>query len=109
MGIELDTDAVARLRDAVSGTVYVRGDEGLAAEVSCFNPAIRHDPDIVVAVASEADVAEAVRFARSAGLPVRVQCTGHGAEAPISGGMIVSTRKLDGLSIDAEARLARIG
>lgn len=108
MGIELDTTAVARLRDAVTGTVYIRGDEGLAAEVTCFNPAIRHDPDIVVAVAAEDDVAEAVRFARSAGLPVHVQATGHGAEAPIIGGMIISTRGLDGLSIDAETRLAHI-
>ena len=109
MGIELDTNAVARLRDSISGTVYVRGDEGLAAEVACFDPAIRHDPDVVVAVASDDDVAEAVRFARAAGLPVRVQATGHGAEAPIVGGMIVSTRGLDSLSIDAGTRLARIG
>lgn len=109
MGIELDTEAVARLRDAVTGTVYLRGDEGLAAEIACFNPAIRHDPDIVVAVASEDDVAAAVRFARAAGLPVRVQCTGHGAEAPIAGGMIISTRGLDALSIDGVSRLARIG
>ncbi|MFP3467369.1 FAD-binding oxidoreductase [Leifsonia sp. SIMBA_070] len=109
MGIELDTSAVARLRAAVTGTVYVRGEEGLAAEISCFNPAIRHDPDIVVAVASEEDVVEAVGFAREAGLPVRVQATGHGAEAPIVGGMIVSTRGLDRLSIDAEARRAHIG
>ncbi|WP_431246245.1 FAD-binding oxidoreductase [Leifsonia xyli] len=109
MGIELDTNAVARLRDSVTGTVYVRGDEGLAAEVSCFNPAIRHDPDIVVAVAGEDDVVEAVRFAREAGLPVRVQATGHGAESPISGGMIVSTRGLDGLSVDPATGLARIG
>ena len=109
MGIELDTNAVARLRDAITGTVYVRGDEGLAAEVACFNPAIRHDPDIVVAVESDDDVAEAVRFAREAGVPVRVQATGHGAEAPIVGGMIVSTRGLDGLSIDPASRLARIG
>jgi FAD/FMN-containing dehydrogenase len=40
---------------------------------------------------------------------VRVQATGHGAEAPIVGGMIISTRGLDGLSIDGDARLARIG
>ncbi|MBW8871044.1 MAG: FAD-binding oxidoreductase [Leifsonia sp.] len=109
MGIELDTTAVARLREAVTGTIYTRGEEGLAAEVSCFNPAIRHDPDIVVAVATEGDVVEAVRFARDAGLPVRVQATGHGAEAPISGGMIISTRGIDQLSVDPETRLARIG
>ncbi|MGO4298553.1 FAD-binding oxidoreductase [Leifsonia sp. RAF41] len=109
MGIELDSTTVARLRDHVTGKVYLRGDEGLAAEITCFNPAIRHDPDIVVAVASEDDVVEAVSFARSAGLPVRVQATGHGAEAPIIGGMILSTKGLDGLSIDPETRMARIG
>jgi hypothetical protein len=109
MGIELESSAVARLRDSITGTVYLRGEEGLATEVACFNTAIRHDPDIVVAATSEGDVAEAVRFARATGLPVRVQATGHGAESPISGGMIVSTRGLDGLSIDAEAGLARIG
>src|SRR4051794_10392413 len=108
MGIELETKAVAHLREAIAGTVYVRGEVGLAAEIACFNPAIRHDPDIVVAVATEGDVVEAVRFAAAEGLPVRVQATGHGAESPISGGMILSTRGLDGLSIDPETRLARI-
>ncbi|CAM5447448.1 FAD-binding oxidoreductase [Leifsonia shinshuensis] len=109
MGIDIEADAVARLRDRVHGTVYGRGDEGLAAEVACFNPAIRHDPDIVVAVADEGDVAEAVRFAREHGLPVRVQATGHGSEAQISGGLIVSTRALDTIDVDGGSRLVRLG
>ncbi|WP_295122104.1 FAD-binding oxidoreductase [uncultured Leifsonia sp.] len=107
MGI--DHEALARLRANVQGTVYVRGDDGLATEVACFNPAIRHDPDVVVAARSEDDVASAVRFARDNGLPVRVQATGHGAEAPIVGGLIVSTRALDTISVDAPARLVRLG
>jgi len=109
MGIDIEADAVARLRELVHGTVYVRGDAGLAAEVACFNPTVQHDPDVVVAVADEEDVAEAVRFAREQGLPVRVQATGHGAEAPISGGLIVSTRALDTIDIDAASRLVRLG
>lgn len=109
MGIDIEADAVARLRERVGGTVYVRGDEGLAAEVACFNPAIRHDPDVVVAVASESDVAEAVRFAAEHGLPVRVQATGHGAEAAITGGLIVSTRALDTIEVDAPSRRVRLG
>lgn len=107
MGI--DHEALARLRANIQGTVYVRGDDGLATEVACFNPAIRHDPDVVVAARSEDDVASAVRFARDNGLPVRVQATGHGAEAPIVGGLIVSTRALDTISVDAPARLVRLG
>jgi FAD/FMN-containing dehydrogenase len=107
MGI--DNEALARLRESVQGTVYVRGDDGLAAEVACFNPAVRHDPDVVVAARSEDDVATAVRFARENDLPVRVQATGHGAEAPVVGGLIVSTRALDSISVDAPARLVRLG
>lgn len=109
MGIDIEADAVARLRDRVHGGVYVRGDERLAAEVACFNPAVRHDPDVVVAVADEHDVAEAVRFAREQGLPVRVQATGHGAEAAIEGGLIVSTRALDTIAVDPGTHLARLG
>lgn len=109
MGTDIEANAVARLRDRVHGTVYVRGDEGLAAEVACFNPTVVHDPDVVVAVADEHDVAEAVRFAREQDLPVRVQATGHGAEAPISGGLIVSTRALDTIDVDAASRLVRLG
>lgn len=109
MGIEFDSDAVARLRDAVAGTVYLRGEEGLAAEVACFNPAIAHDPDVVVAVADENDVAEAVRFARDFRVPVRVQATGHGSESAIVGGMIISTRALDAVTIDPDARHAVLG
>ncbi|WP_348789745.1 FAD-binding oxidoreductase [Leifsonia sp. NPDC080035] len=109
MGIDIDAGTLARLRDTVHGTVFTRGDDGLAAEVACFNPAIRHDPDVVVAARDEHDVAAAVRFARDTGLPVRVQATGHGAEAPITGGLVVSTRALDTLEVDADLRHVRIG
>lgn len=109
MGKSLTQESIAQLRDAIGGTVYLRGDEGLAAEVACFNPVIRHDPDVVVAVTSDADIAEALRFAREHGLGVRIQATGHGAETPITDGLIISTRALDSLEIDPDARLARIG
>jgi hypothetical protein len=109
MGSSIASDTVARLRDGVSGTVYLRGDDGLAAEVACSNTAVVHDPDVVVAVTTENDVVEAVRFARENNLPVRVQATGHGSETPIIDGLIVSTRALDSLSIHPDTRLAKIG
>jgi FAD/FMN-containing dehydrogenase len=109
MGKSLTQESVAPLRDAFGGTVHLRGDEGLVAEVACFNPAIQHDPDLVVAVTSDADVAEALRFADENGLNVRIQATGHGSETPITDGLIISTRPLDSLEIDPDARLARIG
>ncbi|MFF1573482.1 FAD-binding oxidoreductase [Leifsonia sp. NPDC058292] len=109
MGSSFEADSVARLREAVSGNVYLRGDAGLAAEVACFNPAVVHDPDIVVAVTSDDDVVEALRFARENGLAVHIQATGHGSESPITGGLIISTRALGSLTIDPATRLAKIG
>ncbi|UAJ79713.1 FAD-binding oxidoreductase [Leifsonia sp. ZF2019] len=109
MGIDLDAARVARLRESVRGAVFLRGDEGLAAEAACFDPTIRHDPDILVAARDEADVAAAVRFARENDLPLRIQATGQGAENPVSGGLLLITRDLDALEIDKDARRARIG
>ncbi len=109
MTIQIDTDSLARLRDSVAGTVFVRGDAGLAAEVAGFNTAIVHDPDVVVAVTSENDVSAAVQFAADNDLRVRVQATGHGGGLPITDGVLISTRALDDITIDPETRLATIG
>jgi len=109
MGIELGDDIVAQLRESVRGTVLLRGDDALTAEAACFNPTIRHDPDILVAARDENDVVEAVRFARAHGLPLRIQATGHGSESPISGGLLLITRDLDALEVDADDRRVRIG
>ena len=96
------------LADRISGPVYVPGDSGYAPEIAAFNTAVVHTPDIVVGAASAADVVEAVRFARELGYAVSVQATGH-TEAPITTGLLISTRRLDGVSIDAGRRMATVG
>ncbi|TAM70640.1 MAG: FAD-binding oxidoreductase [Microbacteriaceae bacterium] len=100
---------VAALRAAVDGPVFVRGEDGLASEVAAFNTTLVHDPDVVVGVASEADVAHAVRFAAAHGLPIHLHATGHGASAAIRSGMIISTSRLDTVLLDPQKRLAVIG
>ena len=60
-------------------------------------------------VADADDVSRVVRFARDNGLVVNVQATGHGAESPISGGILINTSRLDSLSIDAAAKIATVG
>jgi FAD/FMN-containing dehydrogenase len=97
------------LASAVSGSVWARGDDGLADEVACFNTAVVHDPDVVVAAENAGDVALAVGYATAQGLPVHVQATGHGAFEPITRGVLVSTRRLDSVVVDPVAREARIG
>jgi hypothetical protein len=98
------------LRATISGTVLEPGDAGFDAEVAGFNLAVQQHPDLAVGVASVDDVVAAIRYAREHKLPVHVQSTGHGAgHDPVTGGMLVTTKRLDALSIDEASRIATIG
>lgn len=78
------------------------------AEAAGFNTAVVHRPDLVVAARAVADVAAAVAHARRTGTRVAVQATGHGAARPLEGGVLVSTRAMQGVSVDPVARTARV-
>jgi FAD/FMN-containing dehydrogenase len=67
-------------------------------------------PAAVVLPETESDVAFAIAFAREAGLRVNVQGTGHNA-APLgdmSETLLISTRRMRGVEIDAAGRRARV-
>ncbi|MFH8405171.1 FAD-binding oxidoreductase [Streptomyces sp. NPDC018019] len=101
--------SLAELTERTAGVVLVPGDEGYDAERSGFQTGRSHRPSVIVGAASAADVAEAVRHARAHGLPVSVQSTGHGLAAAADGGLLVSTRRMDEVRIDPEARTAWAG
>ncbi|MFE0630557.1 FAD-binding protein [Streptomyces sp. NPDC058864] len=100
---------VRKLASAVSGPVLTPGDEGYAGECSGANLAVAHHPQVVVGAATEGDVQAAVRFAGERGLPVGVLATGHGPALPVDEGVLITTRRLDGVRVDAGARTAHVG
>ncbi|MFJ6746730.1 FAD-binding oxidoreductase [Streptomyces sp. NPDC091266] len=106
-GPEPANGALAALTRRVGGPVLVPGDEGYDAERSGFQVAYRHRPAVIVGARSAADVAAAVGFAGAQGLPVAVQATGHGLSAATDGGLLISTRRMAGVRVDAAAGLAR--
>jgi hypothetical protein len=97
------------LRERVNGPVLTAGDEGYDSEVASWNRAIIHRPDVAVGATSTADVVAAIEFARDAGLAVSVQSTGHGAEQPITSGVLVTTGRLNNLEIHPADRTAVVG
>lgn len=101
-------DAYRELAARLTGPLLLPGDDGYDQEISPFNLATVHAPAVVVGAADAADVAAAVAFAARHGLPVGVQATGHGAVTPVDG-MLVSTRRMLGVRVDAEAGTATIG
>lgn len=100
---------VSELRSRISGVVLEPTDDGFAQEVFAWKTNIIHRPDVAVGAATPGDIVEAVRFARQNNLSVRVQATGHGAEYPVTSGVLIITKRLADVVIDADARVATIG
>jgi FAD/FMN-containing dehydrogenase len=104
----LTTESVAELRDLVAGLVLAGGSSEAEAEIAGFQLHKSHHPDVVVAATSTRDIAVAVAWAVEHGLPVAVQSTGHGAVAPVPGGVMITTRRMSAVTIDPVARTATL-
>lgn len=100
---------LSEFRAAISGDVIGRNDPALAAEVAAQNTRILHTPDLAVIPHSEADVRAAVRFASTHGLAVRIQATGHGAEVPVTDGLLLLTKRMLDVTVDPATRIATVG
>ncbi|MHA6624472.1 FAD-binding oxidoreductase [Pseudonocardia sichuanensis] len=72
-----------------------------------YNLAVDHEPEVIVAAASVDDVVAAVRHATARGLGVAVQATGHGPSRGTDG-VLITTSRMDGITIDPVARTARV-
>jgi FAD/FMN-containing dehydrogenase len=104
----LDTVTVADLAAAIAGPVLAPGDEGYAEEVASFCLTHVAVPAVVVGATSADDVAAAVKWAGQAGLRVSVQATGHGLLCDLADTVLVSTRRMDAVSVDPWTRTARV-
>lgn len=105
----IDDSAVHGLRAALSGPVFTPADAQYAAEIAAFDASLAHSPDLVIGVATEADVVAAVAFAVANSLPFQVQATGHGVRVAQQSGVLITTRRLDELTVSAVNRTATIG
>ncbi|MFK4243128.1 FAD-binding oxidoreductase [Micromonospora chokoriensis] len=101
-------DAAAQLATQTVGPVLLPGDERYDVECASYNLAIPQQPALVVGATHAADVQAAVRFAADRNLPVAVLATGHSA-LPSAGALLITTRRMDAVFIDVDARTARIG
>ncbi|MEV5730458.1 FAD-binding oxidoreductase [Streptomyces pharetrae] len=101
------TPALFALSD-VRGPVLRPGDDGYAEEVTGFNLAALHTPDVVVVATGADDVVAAMRWAGATGTPVAVQATGHGANFPIDHGLLISTARMTDVRVDPAGRTATV-
>ncbi|MCC6704542.1 MAG: FAD-binding oxidoreductase [Thermomicrobiales bacterium] len=100
--------AIARLQERLRGSVLTPGHADFASASAAWVANTVHNPALIVLAETAQDVVEAVRYAREHDLPVAVQATGHGAVAPIEGGLLINTSRMLGYAIDPETRTARV-
>ncbi|HSU07925.1 MAG TPA: FAD-dependent oxidoreductase, partial [Pseudonocardia sp.] len=102
----LDT-TTAELDATVAGPVLEPGDPGYAEEVASFSLTFTAAPAVVVGATSADDVAAAVRYAARTGRRVAVQSTGHGLQSDLAGTVLVSTHRMDRVTVDPDSATAR--
>src|SRR5258708_7014463 len=92
----------------VNALVFRPGDAEYDAERTGFQLFAPHQPAVVVAATSAADVREAVSYAAAENLPIAVQATGHGLTSALDGGVLINTSRMSGFRIDVESQTAWI-
>ncbi|MEU6392728.1 FAD-binding protein [Streptomyces sp. NPDC046939] len=92
-----------------SGRTLRPGDPGYDEETAGFQTGFVQRPDVIYAATGPDDVRAAVRHAAARGLPVGVQATGHGLPGDADGGVLISTRRMDEVTVDPAARTVRVG
>ena len=95
--------------ERIRGRVLSPGEEdAYDEERSGFQAGYRHRPDVIVCATCPDDVCVAVEYAGAHKLPLAVQATGHGLASPVHAGVLVSTRRMTEVRVDAAARTAWI-
>ncbi len=74
-----------------------------------WNVAVPSRPLAVIEAADAGEISRTLAFASANGVPVAVQCTGHGAMDDLDGAVLVLTGGLTECVVHAEARSARVG
>jgi len=97
------------LANRLAGPQFTPSDDGYAAEIAPYNSYAPDTPDLVVGAANEADVLEAVRLALRLDLPVKPFSTGHGMEPGFERGLMITTNRLNHVSVEPATGIATIG
>lgn len=102
-----DTQA---LRSRLRGEVVAADDEQYDTARRVHNLTFDRRPAIIVRPQGTADVAEAVKFARSRGYEIAVRSGGHSAagHSSVDGSLVIDFSAMKGISIDDRKKTARV-
>ena len=107
--VELDSEGLDALRASFSGAVLHSAEAGYDEARQIHNALIDRRPALIARCRNAADIADAVRFARSSGLAISVRGGGHNVagRAVIDGALMIDLSLMKGIHVDPVARTAR--
>ena len=106
------SELTVRARPEGFGGVLLRaGDAAYDEARTVFNAAIERRPAMIAQCESAADVQAAIRYGVDRDLEIAVRGGGHGVagHAVVDDGLVVDLRRMNGVQIDPDARIARVG
>ncbi|NOV24272.1 FAD-binding oxidoreductase [Cupriavidus necator] len=97
------------LRRALHGHLVLDGDPDYEQARRVWNGAVDKYPALVIYCADAHDVGAAIRFARSAAMPLAVRSGGHNVAglSVCDGGVVIDLSAMKGIDVDAGRRVAR--
>jgi FAD/FMN-containing dehydrogenase len=106
--VSFDKVAISRLQESMRGSVLLPGHEQFDAAWQTWIVGFQHSPAVIVLPESADDVVAAVSFANEHDLNVSIQGAAHGPTVPNIGGMLINTKRMQGVTVDPVARIARV-
>jgi FAD/FMN-containing dehydrogenase len=96
--------------EAFSGDLLRPGDSGYEEARRGFNGLIDKRPALIARCLGEADIADAIAYAREAGLEISVRGGGHSVAGRCftEGGVMIDLSRMKGIYVDPSARIARV-
>lgn len=107
--LPVQPEDVAALIAAVSGSVLLPDDVGYDDERAVFNLNHELKPAVIVVAQCPTDVEATVAFAARQHRPVAVKATGHQIVGTAEGAVLINTRRMNHVEIDAVGRTAGVG
>ena len=106
----MSNTAVEGLATTVKGRVVNRGDAEYDEARALYNAMIDKHPAAIAYCVDESDVAAAIGFARSRGLPLAVRCGGHNGagSASVDDGVVIDLSAMNAIDVDSSSRVARV-
>ncbi|MFI5710147.1 FAD-binding oxidoreductase [Kribbella sp. NPDC051620] len=90
----------------ITGKHWTTDTPGYDEERLGFQRREPHRPAHIVGATTPEDVQRAVRYAGEHGLTIAVKASGHGHGTPLDGGLLITTTRLNRVTVDAQNRTA---